>query len=248
MSKSIGSAAILFTAFALSVACAPSGGGDGSAIQQLHADYVTAYNAGDADAIMELWSGDAVWTIIGEGDVAGAAEIRARYDNPLFGTATLTIEPEEVLAELDWGTAWGDWMLTWTGDDGSEMTLPGTYAAWYQPDETGKWRMTRLMTSGVTPPVVPQTYPSSATADVIFENDEVIVQKIVFAPGGWVGEHPHAGNQLVIPLEASSVTYRENGVEREEKLAKHQVKWVETTQGHDHKENSGGAFLLVTIK
>ncbi len=248
MSKSIFSATTLLAVLALSVACEPPGSDDPSGIQQLHADYVTAYNAGDADAIMDLWADNAVWAIPDEPDVTGAADIRAMYDNPFFGSATLTIKPGKVLAANGWGTAWGDWMLRWTDADGGEMSLPGTYAAWYKTSADGKWKMTRLQTSSVAPPVAPQSYAAAATGEVLLDNDHVIVQKIAFEAGGWVGEHPHAGNQLVITLQEASTTYRENGEERTEKLGKNAVMWIEATEAHDHKADRAGEFLLVTVK
>ena len=248
MSKSIFSGITVFAALVSTVACVPGGGGDTAGIQQLHADYVIAYNAGDADAIMDLWADNAGWLVVGEPEVSGSANIRAMYDNPFFGSATLSIEPGKVLAANGWGTAWGEWMLRWTDADGGEMSLPGTYSAWYKTNAEGRWKMTRLATSGITPPVAPQSYAAAATGEVLLDNDQVIVQKIAFEAGGWVGEHPHAGNQLVITLQEASTTYREGDEEWTEKLGKNAVMWIEPTEAHDHKADKAGEFLLVTVK
>ena len=44
-----------------------------------------------------------------------------------------------------------------------------------------------------------QHYPNIPT-EVIFENDRVLVQKVVLQPGEWEGIHSHSGNQLGINL------------------------------------------------
>ena len=52
-----------------------------------------------------------------------------------------------------------------------------------------------------------QRYPNIPT-EVIFENDRVLVQKIVLKPGEWEGIHPHSWNQLGINLTDGQSTVR----------------------------------------
>lgn len=54
---------------------------------------------------------------------------------------------------------------------------------------------------------VRQVYPN-LPAEVVFENDRVVAQKIVGEPNVWAGEHAHTGSQMVVVLKGGTVTYR----------------------------------------
>ncbi len=86
-----------------------------------------------------------------------------------------------------------------------------------------------------------QAYPNES-ADVVFENDRVIVQKLAFEPGSWAGEHGHA--------KTGTVTYREGGEDTERKRAVGDVFVVEPIDAHDHAVTSdtGVESVLITIK
>ncbi len=92
-----------------------------------------------------------------------------------------------------------------------------------------------------------QEYPNVDDPGVVLDNEHVVVQKIQFEAGEWVGEHEHAGNQMVVILEDIEIMYREGGEERTESRKAGEVYWVDAVT-HDHKLLSGGAALLVTVK
>lgn len=94
-----------------------------------------------------------------------------------------------------------------------------------------------------------QTYPN-ADPTVVFENDYVIVQKLLQEPGQWAGEHSHTGNQIVVVLKGGTTTYREGGEETEVTRADGEAFWLEATEAHDHATTSDSATeaLLVTLK
>jgi quercetin dioxygenase-like cupin family protein len=94
-----------------------------------------------------------------------------------------------------------------------------------------------------------QEYPN-ASADVVFETDRVIVQKLAFEPGDWAGEHGHVGGQLVVVLKGGTQTYREAGEETERIFANGEVFVVEPTDAHDHAITGaeGVESILITMK
>lgn len=94
-----------------------------------------------------------------------------------------------------------------------------------------------------------QAYPN-VTADVVFENEAVIAQKLASQPNVWAGEHSHAGGQLVVVLKDGTVTYREGDQER---LVMHKagdVFPVDATPAHDHALTAGTELesILITMK
>jgi quercetin dioxygenase-like cupin family protein len=91
-----------------------------------------------------------------------------------------------------------------------------------------------------------QTYPA-ASPEIVLENDRVIVQRVKAAPGQWVGEHSHGGNQLVVFLKASTVTQREGDKEWEETRKQGEVLWLDAVT-HDHAAKTATDAILITIK
>ena len=91
-----------------------------------------------------------------------------------------------------------------------------------------------------------QEYPN-IEVPVILENDHVVVQKITFQPGDWVGEHSHPGNQLAIVLDEVTTTFKTADGETEETRPAGDVFWIDAVT-HDHKSASGGTAILVTLK
>lgn len=94
-----------------------------------------------------------------------------------------------------------------------------------------------------------QTYPN-VTADVVFENEQVIAQKLASQPNVWSGQHSHTGGQLVVVFKGGTVTYREGGQETPVTYKAGDVFAVEPTQGHDHALTSGSALesILITMR
>lgn len=92
-----------------------------------------------------------------------------------------------------------------------------------------------------------QTYPKAAV-ETVLENDRVIVQRVKTAPGQWVGEHAHAGNQLAVILKEGTTTFREGGEERQQTFKPGDVIWVEAVKAHDHKPSGPMDIILITLK
>ena len=235
---------------ALVAACPPPAAqeGDRAAIDQLRSDYIAAYEAGDLDGILALWAEEAVWIAQDEEPLRGKEAISSAYDDPTFGNAEFTITPEETRVAANWAAEWGTYSLAWTDADGATQTIEGRYAALDKQEADGTWKIARLNTSFATPAGEAQTYAQAASTDVAFENDRIIVQRIQFEPGSWVGEHSHAGNQLAVALDGVTTTFREGGEESQQSLAPGEVLWLEATNAHDHKTDPAGELLLITLK
>ncbi len=57
------------------------------------------------------------------------------------------------------------------------------------------------------------TYPNLADPDgeVVFENEHVVLQRLVVGPGEWEGIHSHPGNQLYVHIKGGLWSGREGG-------------------------------------
>ena len=91
-----------------------------------------------------------------------------------------------------------------------------------------------------------QEYPN-VEVPVILENDHVIVQRVPFQPGDWVGEHSHPGNQLAILIDEVTTIYKTGDGETTETRPAGDVFWIDAVT-HDHKSAAEGTAILVTIK
>jgi quercetin dioxygenase-like cupin family protein len=94
-----------------------------------------------------------------------------------------------------------------------------------------------------------QVYPNMP-ADVVFENERFLAQRLSSEPGQWAGEHSHTASQLVVVLMGGTLTYREGGMETPVTYADGDVFSIEPTEAHDHSVTSDSQFvgILITVK
>ena len=100
----------------------------------------------------------------------------------------------------------------------------------------------------------PQVYPN-ISAELLLENDRLIVQRGQIEPGQWTGVHRHPGNQVYILIKGGSWTERRNGklVEPPLELEAGSVGWLDAFSYDEAHEigNTGDTtidLVLVTIK
>ena len=93
---------------------------------------------------------------------------------------------------------------------------------------------------------VRQMYPN-LPADVAFENERVVAQRVVGEPGQWAGEHSHVGGQLAVVLKGGTMTFREGGEETEVTYEDGQVVWAEATEAHDHGVTGDSQIEFILI-
>ena len=98
-----------------------------------------------------------------------------------------------------------------------------------------------------TTSAVRQAYPN-LPSDVVFENDQIVAQRVTAEHGVWAGEHSHGEGQIAVVLKEATQIYREGGEETERVFAAGEVVAVEPTEAHDHMISSEGAdFVLITM-
>jgi quercetin dioxygenase-like cupin family protein len=98
-----------------------------------------------------------------------------------------------------------------------------------------------------TTSAVRQAYPN-LPSDVVFENDQIVAQRVTAEPGTWAGEHSHPAGQVAVVLKGGTQTYREGGEESERVFEAGEVIAVEPTDAHDHMLSGDGAdFVLITL-
>lgn len=100
--------------------------------------------------------------------------------------------------------------------------------------------------AGEAATAVRQSYPD-LPADVVFESDRVVAQKVSADAGTWSGEHSHPGGQIVVVLEGGTVTYREGGDEITRTFEAGDVAAVDAIDSHDHASDAPMSFVLLSI-
>jgi mannose-6-phosphate isomerase-like protein (cupin superfamily) len=97
-----------------------------------------------------------------------------------------------------------------------------------------------------------QHYPN-LTGEVLFDNDQMVVQRFVIQPGQWEGIHSHSGSQLYVHLKGGEWTVR-SGDKEEVSVAKDgSVGWqkaVDLSEKHE-SGNTGTTpieWLWITLK
>ncbi len=87
--------------------------------------------------------------------------------------------------------------------------------------------------------IAQQEFPNISDVPVVFENDKVVAQQLEFEPGAWAGEHSHAGNQMVVILSHTKMTYSKDGEETTVEYKPGDVFWIDATK-HDHRSLGEG--------
>lgn len=120
---------------------------DLQAIQQLAAEWRSAWLAGDVEAILRLYADDPVLMPQGQGVVRGKEAIRPMYEAVL---GEVMIQSESTLMEVevagDWGYFWSTYTLSATPKAGGapiESEGKSLFVVKRQPG--GAWKITRLI-------------------------------------------------------------------------------------------------------
>jgi quercetin dioxygenase-like cupin family protein len=99
---------------------------------------------------------------------------------------------------------------------------------------------------------VVQVYPN-VPAEVLLDNERVVVQRFVTQPGEWQGVHSHPGNQVYVHVEGGEWTIRRDGVDTVSPAEIGSAGWwdrVDLSEAHD-TANSGDTpivHILVNLK
>jgi uncharacterized protein (TIGR02246 family) len=107
--------------------------------EQLQSLFQETFNAGDIEALMELYEADAVLVPEPGATARGSQEIRPALDAFLAMKGRLTLESKVALTVGELAYLSGTWSLTGTGPDGEEMTLGATTAEVARRQGDGTW-------------------------------------------------------------------------------------------------------------
>jgi uncharacterized protein (TIGR02246 family) len=123
---------------------------DIDAIKQLAADWRAGWLAGDADALLALYSSEPVLMPQDQPAVVGREAIRSLYQSVL---KDYVFESEDKLMEVeasgDWGFIWSTYTITATPKAGGEpIKSAGKSIFIVKREPVGVWKIARLMDNG----------------------------------------------------------------------------------------------------
>jgi uncharacterized protein (TIGR02246 family) len=108
--------------------------------EQIHRMFENAFNSGDIDALLELYTPDAA-IIPQPGQVAhGTQQVRAALENFLGLQGRITLDTKEVVEVGDLAYLCNRWSLTGTGPDGNPINMGAVTAEVAQRQPDGSWR------------------------------------------------------------------------------------------------------------
>ncbi len=119
---------------------------DEQAIIAVANEWTAAYSDGDLDALLALYTDDAV--DIPPGPISiGKAAIRQRHERGLVGvTANSSIAFDEVVVTGDWAFARGVYQATYTTvADGTQTQARNDNLWLFHRESDGSWRIARMM-------------------------------------------------------------------------------------------------------
>lgn len=137
---------------AVASAAAPDAGADEQAVRAINPAWYKAYNAGDVEGVVSLYSDDAVLSIPGQAPARGTAQIRDAYTKDIHDThaagVSLNSGPNaEIAVSGDLGYEWN----TFTATDKSGKTIDkGKYVTVFGR-KNGKWLIIRDIWNSDTP-------------------------------------------------------------------------------------------------
>lgn len=118
---------------------------DAGAVSRLFADFLAAFNAGDASAVSALFTDNAVMMLNDGSSVIGRTAIRAAYDGFFqHFAAEQTASIEEIEVAGDWAFCRCSWKIALTPKAGGERAEPRGAALWILKRQgDGSWKGAR---------------------------------------------------------------------------------------------------------
>jgi uncharacterized protein (TIGR02246 family) len=137
---------------------------DTAAINTLRADYAAAFNSGDVNRIMPLYTADAVMMREHEPSAVGADSIRKAYEGMMSQATThITLNADETKVMGDMAFDRGTFVLTITpkSPGAAAMIENGKYLVLLQKGADGAWKLAREI-GNTSDPMMPP--PAAAPA------------------------------------------------------------------------------------
>lgn len=137
---------------------------DMAAIEKIRSDYTSAWKAGDADRIANLYGDDAI-ALPGNQPTASGRSAILKFNKDFFDQFTpgsLDLGPQETKIIGDWAFDRGTYTVMATSKAGGQpMNDQGRYLVILQRQADGSWKVARDMDNNDHPPAPPP--PESAT-------------------------------------------------------------------------------------
>lgn len=116
---------------------------DMAAIENLRADFVTAYNAKDVDGLIRLFTADAVRMPPDEPAVSGTEELRTYFSRRFeLGDADLSVTTQQTQVSGDWAFGRGTFAVTATPAAGGEpVEYKGKWINIMKRQADGSWKI-----------------------------------------------------------------------------------------------------------
>ena len=108
--------------------------------EQIHRLFEAAFNAGDVDALMDLYEPEAVLVVQPGQTVAGLDRVREALGGFLAIGGPLSLATADVVQGGDLALMAGRWTLSGTGPDGQPVTLGAVSAEVARRGADGAWR------------------------------------------------------------------------------------------------------------
>jgi uncharacterized protein (TIGR02246 family) len=105
----------------------------------LHPAFVTAFNAGDAAALLALYEPNAVLVPEPGGPAVGGEALRAALGRLLALRGTMTLETRAVIPAGDLALLHGQWTLSGMAPDGAPLQMAGRTAEVLRRQPDGTW-------------------------------------------------------------------------------------------------------------
>lgn len=108
--------------------------------EQVHSLFRENFNAGDIEALVDLYEPDAVLVPFPGSVARGRQEVRAALEEFLGMKGTLAFETKVALTVGDLAYLSGTWQLTGKDPDGNDLTMGATTAEVVRRQSDGTWR------------------------------------------------------------------------------------------------------------
>ena len=109
--------------------------------EEIHKEFVEAFNAGDLEALVALYEPEAVFVVDGNRPVIGIEAIREAYRGFLAAHPKISLETRGIYRRGDdIALLHGRWKLTGTGPDGAEVSREGRNTEVVRRQADGSWK------------------------------------------------------------------------------------------------------------
>lgn len=235
-------------------ACQPAGPGakELDAIKAVNGAWADHLNAGDADALTQLYWDDAVLMPPGAPSAKGSEAIRASVAREIEGmkASDLTMNIQHGPISVTGTLAWQDGTFNVTDASGATVDA-GKYLSMLEKRD-GTWRLLRDTWNSDGAPPAAAAGPDAVAADpahykVEFENDKVRVLRIAYGPKEKSVMHGHPAGVAVFLNDVHGRFTMPDGTSQEFHAKAGTVNWTDATN-HNPENVGNKPFEVIQVE